>query len=208
MRPFYLHCGKRIFDIVTSLVGLAALSPIIAIVAVLVRWNLGVPILFCQERAGLNGSYFTIVKFRSMTDERNEQGELLPDERRLTTFGRILRRLRLDEVLQLWNVVCGEMSCVGPRPAVSNLLATYDEFQRRRLETRPGITGWAQVNGNVQLTWEERIVLDVWYVDHLTPWLDLKIILATFRVLFSGERPNEPALETAREYAKCISRCG
>lgn len=208
MCAFYRHHGKRLVDIVTSLVGLALLSPIIAIVAVLVRWKLGVPILFRQERAGLNGSCFTIVKFRSMTDARDERGELLPDEYRLTTFGRTIRRWRLDEVLQLWNVARGEMSCVGPRPAVSSLLATYDEFQRRRLERRPGITGWAQVNGNVQLTWDERILLDVWYVDHLSSWLDLRIILATFKVLVCGERPNKSALKTAKEHAKCVSRCG
>ena len=152
-----------------------------------------------------------------MTDARDSAGELLPDDQRTTFFSCVLRHLRLDELLQLWNVVRGEMSCIGPRPALPVYRSDYDWYQLRRLELRPGMTGWAQVNGNTRLSWDERIVLDVWYVDHVSLWLDLRIILATFRVILFGEHPNQGALQQATQYAErtranrnesCTSRCG
>ena len=202
MNSFYRRVGKHLFDRVTGLLGLVLLSPLIALVALLVRWNFGAPVLFRQQRAGRNGATFTVIKFRSMTERHDEIGNLLPDEARLTKFGRWIRHLRLDELLQLWNVVRGEMSCIGPRPALTEYVANYDRYQRRRLEIRPGMTGWSQVNGNAVLTWNERILLDIWYVDHLTFWLDLRIMLATFGVVLCGEHRNQLALKKAKQHAE------
>ncbi len=207
-RCLYRRYGKRTFDLVTSVAGLVLLGPVIACTAVLVLWKLGKPVFFWQERAGLGGSCFQILKFRSMTDARDQNGRLLPDDERLTKLGKLLRRLRLDEVLQLWNVVRGEMSCIGPRPALVTYLDNYDAFQHRRLEVLPGMTGWSQVNGNVRLTWDERMLLDVWYIDHCSPALDLKIILLTWYVLFFGEHPNYKAVEEAKRHAECLNRNG
>ena len=201
-KSWYAVFGKRVFDVVVSALGLALLSPLILLVALLVRCRLGQPVVFRQQRGGRNESSFSVVKFRSMTDACDESGALLSDEERLTNFGRLIRRLRLDELLQLWNVLRGEIEfCIGPRPALVAYLDDYDVYQRRRLEARPGMTGWAQVNGNVQLTWDERILLDVWYIDHLSLWLDLRIIGATVGVVLFGEYPNEKALEEARQHA-------
>ena len=170
---------KRIFDLTLSFVGLVILSPLLLILAVLVRIRLGRPVFFRQVRPGLGGSPFEPFKFRTMTDEKNTAGELLPDADRLTGFGRFLRVTSIDELPELWNVVRGDMSLVGPRPLLMEYLDLYTPEQFRRHEARPGITGWAQVNGRNALSWPERFELDVWYVDNRTIWLDLKILLMT-----------------------------
>ena len=170
---------KRAVDIVVSAVALLALAPVILVVAVLVRTKLGAPVLFRQERPGLRGRPFVMLKFRTMTDARDRAGNLLPDHRRLTSFGKFLRSTSLDELPELLNVLRGEMSLVGPRPLLMRYLPLYSPEQARRHEVRPGVTGWAQVNGRNELGWEKRFVLDVWYVDHRSFWLDLKILWLT-----------------------------
>ena len=155
--------------------------------------------LFIQERPGLRAKPFRMVKFRTMNDARGPDGELLPDDQRLTAFGRFLRATSLDEFPEMWNVLIGDMSVVGPRPLLMRYVARYDAFQARRMEVRPGVTGWAQINGRNTLTWEEKFALDVWYVDHRSFWLDMKIVgLTFFRVLArsGAERPaSAPPLE-------------
>ena len=172
---------KRLIDLVVSLSALVLLSPLIGVTALAIRLLLGTPVLFRQERPGLNGELFLMVKFRSMTDARGACGELLPDADRLTRFGRFLRASSLDELPELWNVVRGEMSLVGPRPLMVDYLPLYSPEQARRHEVRPGITGWAQVNGRNALSWEEKFTLDVWYVDHRSVWLDFRIMMMTLR---------------------------
>lgn len=167
---------KRIVDIVVAGVLLVLLSPVMALVALMVRRRLGSPVLFSQQRPGLHGRPFLMLKFRTMRDARDEDGRLLPDARRLTAFGRFLRSTSLDELPGLWNVLKGQMSLVGPRPLLMEYLPLYSPEQARRHEVRPGITGWAQVNGRNALSWEEKFALDVWYVDNRSFWLDLKII--------------------------------
>lgn len=171
---------KRSFDLVCSLSLLFITFPIIGVCALLVRRKLGTPVLFKQERPGLHGKPFHIYKFRTMTDERDGQGELLPDDVRLTRFGRLLRKLSLDELPQLFNVVKGDISLVGPRPLLMEYLPRYTPRQARRHEVKPGITGWAQVNGRNTISWEEKFELDVWYVENRSFWLDLKILWLTF----------------------------
>ncbi|MCI1694699.1 MAG: sugar transferase [Aneurinibacillus aneurinilyticus] len=171
---------KRSFDLVCSLSLLFITFPIIGVCALLVRRKLGTPVLFKQERPGLHGKPFHIYKFRTMTDERDGQGELLPDDVRLTRFGRLLRKLSLDELPQLFNVVKGDISLVGPRPLLMEYLPRYTPRQARRHEVKPGITGWAQVNGRNAISWEEKFELDVWYVENRSFWLDLKILWLTF----------------------------
>jgi len=170
---------KRLVDILGALVGLIILSPVMLVVAVVVYVSMGSPVLFRQERAGLNGRPFMLYKFRTMLDLRDEQGNLLPDEKRLTRVGRFLRNWSLDELPQFWNVLKGDMSLVGPRPLPTRYLPRYNEFQMRRHEVKPGITGWTQVKGRNSLSWEEKFKLDVWYVDHLSILLDLYIIFLT-----------------------------
>ena len=172
---------KRLIDIICSLVGLIVFSPILVIVALLVRLNLGSPIFFTQNRLGKNGKEFKMIKFRTMKDAVDKFGEVLPDEQRLTRFGKILRSTSLDELPELINVLKGDMTLVGPRPLLVEYKELYSERQFRRHETSPGITGWAQVNGRNSISWNERFELDVWYVDHLTMWLDLKIIFMTIK---------------------------
>ena len=175
---------KRCFDFSLALSLLIAISPLLALLALAVRWKLGHPVLFSQTRPGLHGAPFAFYKFRSMTDARDAAGELLPDEARLTPFGGLMRKLSLDELPQLVNVVKGDMSLVGPRPLLMEYLPLYSERQARRHAVRPGITGWAQVNGRNALAWDDRFELDVWYVDHRSFRLDLKIIAMTaWRVL-------------------------
>lgn len=171
--------AKRLFDIIASAAGIVAISPILAGAALGVRLTLGSPVLFTQHRPGLNGEPFTIYKFRTMSDERGPDGELLPDEQRLTTFGEFLRSTSIDELPELFNVLKGDMSLVGPRPLLMRYLELYDDFQARRHEVRPGITGLAQVNGRNQLSWDEKFEHDVWYVDHHNLWLDIKILART-----------------------------
>ena len=171
---------KRALDILGSAAGLILLSPLLLILTILIRRRMGPPAIFSQRRAGLRGEPFVLYKFRSMGDARGEQGELLPDEERLTDFGRFLRRASLDELPQLWNVLRGDMSLVGPRPLLLDYVPLYDETQKKRLDVKPGITGWAQINGRNALTWEEKFSLDVWYVEHHSLGLDIKILMLTF----------------------------
>ncbi|MHC8315354.1 sugar transferase [Pseudomonas sp. LB3P31] len=173
--------SKRFFDIVASVAGLIVLSPVIAIVAYLIRKRLGSPILFRQVRPGLDGEPFEMVKFRTMRDAFDANGNSLPDSERMTDFGRFLRSSSLDELPELWNVIKGDMSLVGPRPLLMEYLPLYDEVQIRRHNARPGVTGWAQINGRNALSWEEKFKLDVWYVENQSLWLDLKIIFLTVK---------------------------
>lgn len=170
---------KRFFDVVLTVCGLLLLSPFILLLMLLVRFSLGAPIFFTQVRPGLNGKPFRMVKFRTMTNARGVNGQLLPDADRLTDFGRFLRAASLDELPELWNVLKGEMSLVGPRPLLMEYLPLYSPEQARRHEVRPGITGWAQVNGRNAISWEEKFKLDVWYVDNRSLWLDFKILWLT-----------------------------
>lgn len=183
----YRSYFKRLFDLVVSFIALVLLSPIIAVVALAVRLKLGSPILFRQPRPGLNGEVFTMCKFRTMTDGRDLHGKLLSDELRLTAFGRFLRSSSLDELPELLNVLTGKMSLVGPRPLKVSYLPLYTTEQARRHEARPGITGWAQVNGRNSLSWDDRFCLDVWYVDNISLWLDLKILLKTIGTIFGRQ---------------------
>ncbi len=179
--------GKRLIDLVGAATGLVVLSPLLAVLALLVRLRLGSPVLFVQVRTGLHGRLFPIYKFRTMTDERDASGDLLPDERRLTAFGRLLRSTSLDELPELLNVCKGQMSLVGPRPLLPEYLDLYSERQRRRHQVRPGITGWCQVNGRNALSWDDKLELDVWYVEHLSLGLDLRILAATLRAVLARE---------------------
>ena len=170
---------KRVFDVIAAALALLLLSPLLLVLAVLVRILLGSPVLFRQERPGLKGDAFQLLKFRTMTDACGTDGQLLADNERLTRFGRLLRRSSLDELPELWNVLRGDMSLVGPRPLLMEYLPLYSAQQARRHEVRPGITGWAQVNGRNAISWEEKFELDVWYVDHRSFWLDLRILFLT-----------------------------
>jgi lipopolysaccharide/colanic/teichoic acid biosynthesis glycosyltransferase len=191
---------KRAFDIVFSAGWLIGFSPLLLVVAILVRLKLGSPVLFVQERPGLLGRPFRMVKFRTMTDERDAAGELLPDEQRLTSFGKFLRSSTLDEFPEMWNVLTGEMSVVGPRPLLMRYVPRYSPFQARRMELKPGVTGWAQVNGRNSLSWEEKFALDVWYVDHRTFWLDMRIVVMTFFKVFARSGINAGEGKTMEEF--------
>lgn len=177
---------KRMFDLFISIFLLLFLSPLILIIGVLIRFKLGTPIFFKQMRPGLNGTPFNLYKFRSMNNQKDNQGKLLPDHLRLTSFGNLLRKFSLDELPQLVNVVKGDLSLVGPRPLLMEYLPLYTVNQAKRHHVRPGITGWAQINGRNAITWEEKFKLDVWYVNHHTFLLDIKILLFTiFKVIQS-----------------------
>lgn len=175
----YRRILKRLLDFAVSLIALIILSPFLAMLSLLVAVRLGRPILFTQTRPGLHGKPFTIYKFRTMTNERDANGNLLPDAQRLTPFGRFLRSTSLDELPELFNVLKGDMSLVGPRPLLMQYLDRYTPEQARRHDVRPGITGWAQINGRNALSWEEKFALDVWYVDNCSLWLDVRIIVLT-----------------------------
>jgi sugar transferase EpsL len=192
--------AKRLFDVVVASVGLLVTSPVLAVLAVAIRCSLGSPVLFSQTRPGLHGQPFTLRKFRTMTAARDGEGELRPDAERLNRFGRFLRGSSLDELPELWNVLRGEMSLVGPRPLLMQYLELYDDFQARRHEVRPGITGWAQVNGRNLVSWDERFAMDVWYVDNQSFWLDLKILLMTIVKVFRGEGVNQPGHATMENF--------
>lgn len=178
---------KRTCDIIFAFFCLILLSPLLFLITVLVWVKMGRPILFRQQRPGLNGKPFVLYKFRTMTDERNSRGVLFSEEKRLTPFGRWLRKYSLDELPQLFNVLKGELSIVGPRPLLMAYLPLYDEIQARRHEVKPGMTGWAQVNGRNALSWEEKFALDVWYVDNRTFWLDIKIVWLTVKKVLQSE---------------------
>ncbi len=199
---------KRAFDFGASLLALLLFSPLLGLIASLVRLELGSPIIFRQQRPGLRGKPFTIYKFRTMTDERDAQSNLLLNSERLTRLGRFLRSASLDELPELFNVLKGEMSLVGPRPLLMRYLARYTPEQMRRHEVKPGITGWAQVNGRNAITWEQKFVLDVWYVDNRSLWLDLKTIALTVWKIFKREGISQPGYVTAREFVGSnVSRC-
>lgn len=178
---------KRLLDFIVALGALLVLFPVIIIVAVLIRFKLGAPILFTQNRPGLNGKVFEMMKFRTMLDGKDKQGNLLPDNERMTGFGSFLRSTSLDELPGLFNVLKGDMSLVGPRPLLVAYLPLYSDEQARRHNVRPGITGWAQVNGRNAISWEQKFKLDVWYVDNQSFLLDLKILLLTVKKVFVRE---------------------
>lgn len=175
----YRDGGKRVLDVISAVLLLIALSPLLLVAALLVRIGIGTPVLFRQQRPGRGGAPFVLLKFRTMSEQRNADGVLLPDHDRLGRLGRLLRSLSVDELPELWNVIKGDMSLVGPRPLLMEYLSLYSQEQARRHEVRPGITGWAQVNGRNESTWERRFALDVWYVDHVALALDLRILLKT-----------------------------
>ena len=178
---------KRLFDIIASVSGLIFLSPVFLLLIYLIRKNLGEPVFFTQERPGKDGKPFKMIKFRSMRDAVDKNGNPLPDSERLTPFGKKLRATSLDELPELWNVLKGEMSLVGPRPLLMSYLPLYNEFQNRRHEMRPGVTGWAQVNGRNAISWDEKFAHDIWYIDHYSFWLDMKILFLTVKKVFIKE---------------------
>lgn len=181
------NMSKRVADLLVSVAALLLIAPALLVIAVAIRLTLGGPVLFRQRRPGLGGRPFTIFKFRTMTDACDAQGQLLPDSQRLTALGRWLRATSLDELPELINVLRGEMSLVGPRPLLIEYLDRYSPGQSRRHEAKPGITGWAQINGRNALSWEEKFELDVWYVDHRSMWLDTKILWLTLIKVFKRE---------------------
>ena len=191
---------KRLFDLFVALLVALITWPIMAVVAVLVRCYLGSPVLFSQVRPGLRGKPFLVYKFRTMTDARDNQGGLLPDDVRLTRLGLFLRRSSLDELPQLFNVIMGDISLVGPRPLLMEYMPLYTEEQARRHEIRPGITGWAQVNGRNAISWEQKFALDVWYVDHQSIWLDIKILALTLKKVLIKEGISAQGVETMPKF--------
>lgn len=192
----YRKIGKRSLDFLVVIPALFLLLPLAIVVAVFVRLLLGSPILFQQKRPGLNGRPFTILKFRTMTNMTDASGDLLPDAQRLTRFGRFLRSTSLDELPELINVLKGEMSLVGPRPLLMRYLDLYTPDQMRRHEALPGITGWAQVNGRNAISWEEKFELDVWYVDNMSLWLDVKTLVRTLLEVVKREGISQPGAAT------------
>jgi len=196
----YRQFVKPLLDRVLALALLILLTPVLAIVAISVQMLLGSPVIFRQKRPGLGGSVFTLFKFKTMHERTDEHGRLLPDGARLTTFGKLLRSTSLDELPELVNVLKGEMSLVGPRPLLCEYLQRYSGDQNRRHEVKPGITGWAQVNGRNSLQWEERFRLDVWYVDHCSAWLDVKILCMTVWKTLLRQDISETGEATAREF--------
>lgn len=197
---FYAKYIKRILDIVLSLFAIIVLSPVLLIVAILVRIKLGSPVIFRQQRPGKNEKIFSLYKFRTMTDAKNENGELLPDEIRLTNFGKKLRSTSLDELPELINILKGDMSIVGPRPLLVRYLPLYNDRQKRRHEVRPGFTGLAQVNGRNSISWEEKFEWDVIYVDSITFWGDCKIILKTIKTVLCKEGISSETSVTMEEF--------
>jgi sugar transferase EpsL len=183
-RTFYAKYGKRWFDLALTLPGFIAISPVLMIIAIMVKMWMGSPVLFCQQRPGMNEVPFHMFKFRTMTNEWDEKGKLLPDKKRLTKLGRFLRSTSLDELPELLNVLKGNLSLVGPRPLLMQYLDRYTPEQARRHEVKPGVTGWAQVNGRNAISWEDKFKLDVWYVDHQTFCLDIRILLLTMGKVF------------------------
>lgn len=199
-KGFYEKFIKRPQDFLCALAGIIVLSPVILIVAILVRVKLGSPVIFKQERPGLNGKIFTLYKFRTMTDEKDENGNLLPDDVRLTKFGKRLRSTSLDELPELFNILNGDMAVVGPRPLLVRYLPRYNKYQARRHEVRPGFTGYAQVNGRNSITWEDKFDKDVYYVDHVTFLGDWKIIFQTIFTVLKREGITSDTSATMEEF--------
>ena len=198
---FYEKYTKRLLDIVLSGCALIVLSPLLLVTAILVRVKLGSPVIFCQERPGRDEKIFKLHKFRSMSDARDENGNLLPDEIRLGKFGRNLRATSLDELPELWDIFRGKMSIVGPRPLLVKYLPLYNDEQHRRHDVRPGLTGWAQVHGRNLASWEERFAYDVDYVDNISFALDVKIIFMTIRCVFAREGISAEGSATMEDFA-------
>lgn len=197
----YQTFGKRLFDLVITVPAIIIMAPYLGIVAFLLRLNLDSDSpFFCQRRLGLCGKPFTLYKFRTMNDVRDSRNSVLPDSERLTRFGKILRSASLDELPELWNVIKGDMSLVGPRPLLVEYLDRYTPEQARRHEVKPGITGWAQVNGRNALTWKEKFALDVWYMDNMSFWLDVKILAMTVWKVIKREGINQPGQATMEEF--------
>ena len=196
----YIRFGKCFVDFFVSGLVLVMLTPVLLIVSIIILFKLGSPILFRQQRPGLEGKPFILLKFRTMIDTRDSQGRFLPDKKRITRFGRFLRSISIDELPELINVLNDDMSIVGPRPLLMQYLDRYTLEQARRHEVKPGITGWAQVNGRNALTWEDKFKLDVWYVDNQSLWLDLKILAITVWEIFRREGINQPGQATAEEF--------
>ena len=202
--PWGVPISKRVFDLLLTIPGLILISPMLLLVVILVRIFHGKPVLFRQIRPGYHGKLFTVFKFRTMTEIRDGQGNLLPDENRITSLGKFLRATSIDELPELFNVLRGEMSLVGPRPLLTQYLERYSPEQRRRHEALPGITGWAQVNGRNTLTWEDKFGYDVWYVDHQSLWLDIKIMAITFWKVIRREGISQEGHATAEEFMGSI----
>jgi sugar transferase EpsL len=198
--PPGVPASKRLLDLVLAIPGLVLLSPALALIAVLVRVYHGAPIFFRQQRPGYRGRPFRLIKFRTMSDAHDAQGNLLPDSQRLTRLGRFLRSASLDELPELFHVLAGQMSLVGPRPLLMQYLERYNAEQKRRHNVLPGITGWAQINGRNALTWEDKFRLDVWYVDHWSLGLDIKILLLTLWKVLRREGISQPGHATAEEF--------
>jgi lipopolysaccharide/colanic/teichoic acid biosynthesis glycosyltransferase len=198
--PAGIPKAKRLLDLLLTLPGLVLISPILLIIAILVRWRLGSPVFFRQTRPGYKGQLFSVYKFRTMTDTRNESGQLLTDKERLSKLGQFLRSFSLDELPELFNVLRGEMSLVGPRPLLVQYLERYSAEQARRHDVLPGMTGWAQVNGRNALTWGDKFRFDVWYVDHWSFGLDLKILGITLWKALTREGISQPGHATAEEF--------
>lgn len=191
---------KRLFDICLALPAIFLLGPLLGLIALTIWYRLGVPVLFRQVRPGLFGKPFILYKFRTMTDQRNLNGNSLSDSDRLTAFGKFLRSTSLDELPELFNVLKGDMALVGPRPLLTEYLPLYSAEQARRHTVKPGITGWAQVNGRNSINWEEKFKLDVWYVDHQSFWLDMKILWLTFRKVFKREGISQEGYATMPKF--------
>jgi lipopolysaccharide/colanic/teichoic acid biosynthesis glycosyltransferase len=206
--PSGIPPSKRILDLVLTILILILFTPVMGLIALLVRIFHGRPVLFRHERPGYGNQLFTMYKFRTMTDSHDSQGNLLPDSERLTRLGRILRSTSLDELPEIYNVLRGEMSLVGPRPLLVQYLQRYSPEQARRQNTLPGMTGWAQINGRNNVSWEDKFALDVWYVDNRSLWLDIKILLATPWKVIRREGINQPGNATAMEFMGSVSDGG
>lgn len=193
---------KRFFDLMVSVSLLLLLAPILVLLALVIRLNLAAPFLFKQARPGLHAKIFQVYKFRTMTDETDDQGQLLADELRLTRLGEFLRKFSFDELPQLVNVIKGDLSLVGPRPLLIDYLPCYSQEQARRHDVKPGMTGWAQVNGRNNLSWDEKFKLDLWYVDHWSFWLDIKILWLTFLKVIMGKDVTQTGYSTASKFTK------
>ena len=191
---------KRLFDVVFSVIFLFLFAPIMVFIAFLVYLNIGKPILFKQTRPGLNSSPFNMVKFTTMTNIFDDKGNLLDDEERLTSFGKFLRSTSLDELPELWNILKGDMSFIGPRPLLVDYLPLYSSEQLRRHEVKPGVTGWAQINGRNSISWDEKFILDIWYVDNVSFWLDIKILLITIKKVILRKDISKEGMATMSKF--------